>query len=62
MIRKQYKSNQNLSTKWDAWDNKVPVFQFDEPVNFESYFEYSNDSGKYFNKIVIRHNLFGSKQ
>ena len=62
MIRKQYKSNQNLSTKWDAWDNKVPVFQFDEPVNFESYFEYSNDSGKYFNKIVIRHNLFGSKR
>lgn len=61
MIRKQYKSNQNLSTNWDAWDNKVPVFQFDESVDFESYLEYSNDSGKYFNKIAIRHNLFGSK-
>ena len=48
MVRKQYKSNQSLLTKWDAWDNKVPIFQFDDSVNFESYIEYDNNFWKIF--------------
>jgi hypothetical protein len=61
MLRKQYKSNQNMLTKWDAWDNKIEILQFENPVDFESFIEYKNIEGKYFNSLGISHNLFGSK-
>lgn len=61
MFRKQYKSNQNMLTKWDAWDNKIEILQFENSVDLESFIEYKNIEGKFFNSLGIRHNLFGSK-
>ena len=60
MLRKQHKSYQNMYTKWDAWDNKIDLFEFEKSNSFESSFEYINNDGKYFNILGIRHNLFKS--
>ena len=43
MLRKQHKSYQNMYTKWDAWDNKIDLFEFEKSNSFESSFEYINN-------------------
>ena len=54
MLRKQYKSNQNMLTNWDAWDNKIEILQFENSVDLESFIEYKILKVKFFNSLKIR--------
>ena len=50
------KGKQSFKTPWDAWDNKVEIFDFSQILPLEMKVVYHNSRNKYFNTIGIYHN------
>ena len=51
---------QSLSTKWDGWDNKIDVFDFNKTLPAEFKLLFTDSNGKYFNTLGIYHNWLQS--
>ena len=51
---------QTLNTRWDAWDNKMPLFSFSKTQKPEVSFRYIDKQGKYFQYLGLKHNWLGS--
>ena len=54
------KSEQNFLTYSDAWDIKVPLFNFKNELPLQYKIHFINTKGRYFNKISIYKNWLGT--
>ena len=52
--------DQTFDTPYDAWDNKLPVFDFKETLPVELKLMYYDKNGKYFKRVGVYHNWFQS--
>ena len=52
--------DQTINTRWDAWNNKIPVLSFEQTLPVEIKVIYNSKRVKYFQNIGVYHNWMGS--
>ncbi len=56
VLRFEEKGNQSFITPWNAWDNKLDIFDFHKTSPLELNIKYSNKNNLWFNTISVYHN------
>ena len=62
LYKRQFISDQYIDSKWNAWNNKISIFDTNNTLPDESRISIENIKSKFFDKISIYFNYFQSSE